>query len=236
MSIARLTADVEPPHSEHVGPILSTTNMSHPIAQNDPEELLEVFDADGGPSGVARSRAAIHVAGDWHQAFHCWIVRDGPRGEELVLQRRSLAKDTFPGYWDAAAAGHWRYGESAAQAAREIQEELGLDVPFDALRWVARETIDRDHPNGLIDREHHQVYALRWPAPLDTYRPDPREVWMLGAFPRAELVALAAGERPAVEAADAVAVAPDGSLEPAPVTLAAGELVPYSADRLRRVR
>ncbi len=141
--------------------------MSHPVvAQNDPHELLEVFDAGGQPTGVARSRADIHRQGDWHQAFHCWIVRDGPRGEELVLQRRSPAKDTFPGYWDAAAAGHWRFGETPAEAAREIEEELGLVVPFAALRWVGREAIDRAHPNGLIDREHHQVYVLRWPAPL----------------------------------------------------------------------
>ncbi len=123
-------------------------------------------------TGIARSRADIHRRGDWHQAFHCWIVRDGPRREELVLQQRSLAKDTFPGCWDAAAAGHWRFGETAAQAAREIEEELGIAVPFDALHWVGREAIDREHPNGLVDREHHQVYVLHWPAPLTSYRPD----------------------------------------------------------------
>jgi isopentenyldiphosphate isomerase len=211
--------------------------VSHAVtAQNDPRELLEVFDADGHPTGVVRSRAAIHRAGDWHQAFHCWIVRDGPRGEELVLQRRALAKDTFPGYWDAAAAGHWRFGETPAQAAREIEEELGLAIPFDALRWIGRETIDRQHPNGLIDREHHQVYLLRWPAALTTYRPDRREVAMLGAFPRTGLVALAAGERDSVEATEAVCVEPDGSLRVTSATVTAAELVPYSADRLGRVR
>jgi isopentenyldiphosphate isomerase len=211
--------------------------MSHPVVeQNDPQELLEVFDAGGHPTGVARSRADIHRQGEWHQAFHCWIVRDGPRGEELVLQRRSRAKDTFPGYWDAAAAGHWRFGETPAAAAREIEEELGLLVPFAALRWVGRETIDREHANGLIDREHHQVYVLRWPAPLRTYRPDRAEVAMLGAFPRAELIALAAGEQASVQATEAVSVEADGSLRSVPAALTAAALVPYSADRLRRVR
>jgi isopentenyldiphosphate isomerase len=211
--------------------------MSHPAAaQNDPQELLEVFDADGRPTGVARSRAAVHLAGDWHQAFHCWIVRHGPRGEELVLQRRSPTKDTFPGAWDAAAAGHWRFGETAAQAAREIEEELGLSVPFEALRWIGRERIDRHHPNRLIDREHHQVYVLDWSAPLTTYRPDPREVWMLGAFPSAELVELAAGERRTVDATEAVRVDADRSLALIAVTVSAADLVPYSANRLRRVR
>ncbi|MBV9359143.1 MAG: NUDIX domain-containing protein [Chloroflexi bacterium] len=210
--------------------------MSHPVAQNDPHELLEVFDANGQPTGVARSRAEIHRRGDWHQAFHCWIVRDGPRGEELVLQRRSLAKDTFPGSWDAAAAGHWRFGETPPEAAREVEEELGLVVPFAALRWVGREVVDREHPNGLIDREHHEVYLLRWPAPLTSYRPDPGEVAMLGAFPRAELVGVAAGELDSVEATEAVTVDPDGSLRVVAASLTAPLLVPYSPDRLRRVR
>ncbi len=101
------------------------------VQQNDPGELLEVFDADGQATGRARPRAAIHLDGDWHKAFHCWIVRDA--GREIVLQRRALVKDTYPGCWDAAAAGHWRFGESAEEAAREIAEELGLAVDFGKL-------------------------------------------------------------------------------------------------------
>src|ERR1700737_1783560 len=107
------------------------------IPQNDPAELLEVFDAAGKPTGRARSRASVHLDGDWHQAFHCWIRRH--EGQEVVLQRRSLAKDTFPGCWDASAAGHWRFGETAAEAAREIAEELGLEVSFAELIYRGRE-------------------------------------------------------------------------------------------------
>lgn len=102
------------------------------VQQNDPAELLEVLTRSGQATGIARSRAAVHLDGDWHIAFHCWIVRNG--GREVVLQRRSLLKDTYAGYWDAAAAGHWRFGESPAEAAREIAEELGLDVPFSGAR------------------------------------------------------------------------------------------------------
>src|SRR5260370_30279002 len=62
------------------------------VPQNDPTELLEVFDARGQPTGRAKTRAAVHVDGDWHQAFHCWILRRNR--DEIVLQRRSLGKDT----------------------------------------------------------------------------------------------------------------------------------------------
>src|SRR5919204_208434 len=118
------------------------------VQQNDPGELLEILDADGRATGRAQSRAAIHLNGDWHKAFHCWIVRDS--GRQVVLQRRSLGKDTYAGCWDAAAAGHWRFGESPEEAAREIDEELGLDVPFSSLVYRGRERAERSFDNGLV--------------------------------------------------------------------------------------
>jgi isopentenyldiphosphate isomerase len=218
---------------------LSTTKLSQRAGttadQNDPSELLEVLDATGRPTGRARQRAAIHVDGDWHRAFHCWIVRDGRVGREVVLQRRALTKDTFPGRWDAAAAGHWRYGETPEQAAREVAEELGLDVPFASLSYRTRERTERRHPNGLVDREYHDVYVLEWPAPLSSYRPDPREVSMLAAFPADDLIEVAANQRAGVEASEAVMVDANGRLRPVAATLTRTELVPYSAQRLRRV-
>jgi isopentenyldiphosphate isomerase len=203
------------------------------VQQNDPSELLEVFDARGAPTGRARSRAAIHQDGDWHQAFHCWILRHG--GREVVLQRRSLAKDTFAGYWDAAAAGHWRFGESAAEAAREIAEELGLDVSFSSLAYRGRERASRRFANGLIDREFHQVYVLALNAPLSTYRPDPAEVMGLAAFPSHALVELAAGRLEHLAAAEAVSVTQDGRLVAEQVVVGRDDVVPYSAARLRRM-
>jgi isopentenyldiphosphate isomerase len=193
-----------------------------PSAQNDPSELLEVFDASGRPTGRARSRAEIHLDGDWHLAFHCWVLRKG--GQEVVLQRRSALKDTFPLCWDAAAAGHWRFGESAREAAREIAEELGLAVGFEQLRRVGREHEERAFASGLIDRELHEVYALEWEAPLSSYRPDPREVSALAAVSARDLLELVSGERDWLRA-----------VEPSRVVLRRQDLVPYSPARLRRL-
>jgi isopentenyldiphosphate isomerase len=210
---------------------VSTARQTQP--QNDPAELLEVFDARGEPTGRARSRAAIHRDGDWHQAFHCWILRHA--GREVVLQRRSLAKDTFAGYWDAAAAGHWRFGESPAEAAREIAEELGLDVDFSSLEYRGRERASRRFASGLVDREFHQVYVLALERPLGSYRPDPAEVIGLAAFPSRELVELAAGRLEYVAATEAVSVATDGRLVAEQVVVRRQDVVPYSAARLRRM-
>ena len=203
------------------------------VQQNDPAELLEVFDAHGRATGRARSRAAIHLAGDWHQAFHCWILRRS--GHEIVMQRRSLLKDTFAGCWDAAAAGHWRFGESAREAAREIAEELGVAVPFEDLEYRGRERSSRRFACGLIDRELHEVYVLHDDRPLSDYQPDPLEVSGLATFASVDLVALAAGNAIKADALDAVSVGAGGSLAPTEVIVTREDLVPYSAARLRRM-
>ncbi len=203
------------------------------VQQNDPDELLEVFDAHGRPTGHARSRADVHLAGDWHQAFHCWIVRR--QGLEVVLQRRSLAKDTCPGLWDASAAGHWRFGETPDEAAREIGEELGLQISFGELVYRGRERAARRYSNGLIDREHHQVYVLESDLPLMDYRPDPREVMGVAAFPARGLLALVSDRQTRLPASEAVSVGIDGRLEQVEVVVERTDLVPYPVARLRRL-
>jgi isopentenyldiphosphate isomerase len=204
------------------------------VQQNDPTELLEVFDAAGKPTGRAKPRSAIHVDGDWHQAFHCWILRPGAE-IEIVLQRRSLLKDTYAGCWDAAAAGHWRFGESAVEAAREISEELGLEVSFDQLVFRGSERAIARFRNGLVDREHHRVYVLESDLPLTAYRPDPREVMGLAAFAADDLVRLASADVPVVHAAEAVTVSAAGDMQQAAVSIEKRDLVPYSSARLRRL-
>ena len=50
---------------------------------------------------------------------------------EMLLQKRSLTKDTFPGWWTTAVGGHVAKGETYRQAAkREMTEEIGISVAF----------------------------------------------------------------------------------------------------------
>ena len=145
------------------------------------------------------------------------------RGSEVVLQRRSSIKDTFAGYWDASAAGHWRFGETAEEASREIGEELGIDVAFAALEYRGSERLSRSFDNGLIDREHHRVYVLPLDWSLLRYRPDPAEVSALAAVRGDDLLALLAGTRQSVDAVEAVAVEAEGGLTPLKIAVP-GEL------------
>ena len=87
----------------------------------------------------------------------------------------------------------------------------------------------------MIDREFHQVYLLEDDRPLTTYRPDPREVIGLAAFPTVELIDLSEGATLAVAATEAVMVDRAGNLSECHVSVAREDLVPYPAARLRRM-
>src|SRR5919205_204427 len=130
----------------------------------------------------------------WTHRLSATRVASGPSGTSRLSASewaRSVLRTMVR--YPCSAAGHWRFGESAEQAAREIDEELGLRVAFASLRFVGREREDRAFANGLIDREFHQVYALDWDAPLTSYRPDPREVSALAAVSSAGLLELVGG-------------------------------------------
>lgn len=59
-----------------------------------------------------------------HRSVHVLVV--SPDGR-ILLQKRSLRKDTQPGKWDTSVGGHVGFGQSYEEAARrEAEEELGL--------------------------------------------------------------------------------------------------------------
>ncbi len=187
-------------------------------------ELLEVHTASGEPTGIVKSRAAIHADGDWHMAAFVWIF--DARGRAL-LQRRALDKDVWPGFWDASSAGHVQASEPIEEAARrELVEELGLELEPSALIRDGLHHEERSHPNGLVDREHHAVFFARVDRPLEAYAPGP-EVTAI-AFVDAAALASNAAEL-AAETMDSA------SRTVVRQTLRRDELVVYSPAYLARI-
>ena len=200
-------------------------------ATSDSTELLEVYDAEGRPTGVAKARGAVHVDGDWHLAFFCWIVR---RGADVVLQRRAAWKDAWPGRFDASAAGHVRFGETLAEAAREIDEELGIQVDVAELEPLGQHRQEHVHESGLIDREIHDVHLLRCDLPLEDYRPG-REVSGIASVALDDVLALVTGARGSI-ATTLLTFDASGGAAHEPHLLVASHLVPYDAAYWRVIR
>lgn len=148
--------------------------MSVPV--DPPDELFELVNADGQPTGQQKQRAAVHRAGDWHRAFHLWLFAQTASGLHVLLQQRSLGKDTEPGKIDVAVGGHARPGEDARHGlVREAAEELGLQLQPEQLHRVGMRRMER-RGSGWIDREIQEIYATLLPVPIEQLRPDPREV------------------------------------------------------------
>ena len=109
--------------------------MTAPFRPADPGELFDVVDREDRVTAQA-PRREVHAKNLLHRAVHV-LVHDA-KGR-LFLQRRSLAKDTFPGCWDSSCSGHLDAGEDYTTAARrELGEELGWHDASLPLRHVVK--------------------------------------------------------------------------------------------------
>lgn len=165
-------------------------------------ELLDIYDDEDKPLGTA-SRQAAHAKGYWHHTFHCWLARDTSIGRRLLFQQRQDTKDTFPGYYDITAAGHLTAGEDVSQAARELEEELGIHVPFTSLTplmTVRYESKGTAQSTSFWDREISSVFGLLSNQPLEAYRLQQEEVAGLYEADLEQALALFEGRIPFLEA------------------------------------
>ena len=129
------------------------------------DELLDILDELGRPTGEVAWKSEAHRGGLWHRCSHCWIAGEDADGPYLLVQRRAATKDTWPGCLDVTAAGHLRSGEEPLHGGvRELEEELGLKVDPTRLLPLGTRRIEQEIPGGC-DREFHEVFFLFDPTP-----------------------------------------------------------------------
>jgi isopentenyldiphosphate isomerase len=93
------------------------------------EELVDIVDDDDIVVGTV-TRSEMRSRRLQHRSVGIAVMSTDGR---LLIHRRSLAKDIWPGWWDIAAGGVVASGETYEEAARrELEEELGVvgDVDF----------------------------------------------------------------------------------------------------------
>jgi isopentenyldiphosphate isomerase len=139
------------------------------------EELLDILDESGRPTGEVVPKGEAHRLGLWHRCFHCWICGSDPAGSYLLLQRRAATKDTWPGYLDVTAAGHLAAGEETLDGLREVEEELGLRIEPERLVPLGRRRVEQELPGGC-DRELHEVFLVSDATPPGDLRLQREEV------------------------------------------------------------
>lgn len=100
----------------------------------DKREMLDIVDENGEPTGETVERTLAHSQGIRHRTAHVWLLRRREGRVEILLQKRSEDKDSFPGCYDISSAGHIPAGaDYISSALRELKEELGEDAVHEEL-------------------------------------------------------------------------------------------------------
>ena len=149
------------------------------------EEYLDIWNSEGQRTGKIGTKDEAHQKGWFHPTVHVWFYTSAPA---LLLQKRGLSKQTFPGDWDVSVAGHVSAGESILEGAlREVKEEIGLDIqPSDLVPLDIRKNTNR-FDNGVIDCEFQHVFLVKLEIPVSQLHIQETEVDAVRLFSFEEL-------------------------------------------------
>ncbi len=141
-------------------------SLAHAVHNGKNMELFDLLKEDGSISGEVQERSVVHREGSLHGTVHMWIVRDTEDGRhDVLLQKRSIDKDSHPGCYDISSAGHMQAGDTPlAAAVREMYEELGLQVNPEDLNYIGDhrgEFTETFYGKKFHDKELSHVYLYR---------------------------------------------------------------------------
>lgn len=133
-------------------------------------ELVVLLAEDGTPRGTQAKTEVHHAATPLHLAFSCHIFDADGR---VLLTRRAIDKQTWPGVWTNSVCGHPGPDESMPAAiSRRAYQELGLRVVgiepmLPDFRYRAVDT------SGVVENEICPVFTGMADGAI---HPDPAEV------------------------------------------------------------
>ena len=108
---------------------------------NPRDELVLIVDKDNNETGSA-PRHEMRAGGLPHRA--CYILVFNSRGE-LFVQKRTMCKDIYPGYYDVAAGGVVLAGESC-----HLSASLIAVLPLMPITWIKKRFTPHAASRGAI--------------------------------------------------------------------------------------
>lgn len=114
-------------------------------------------------------REVAHERGICHRTVHSWIFRRKRGRIQILLQKRSRDKDSFPGMYDTSSAGHIEAGQEPLEAAiRELKEELGIQASPEQMIFVGtfRTEIKMEF-HGKMFHDNQVAFVYLYDAPVN---------------------------------------------------------------------
>ena len=145
-------------------------------------EKWDLYDSHGNKTDRTIMRGEPVPEGYYYMAIHvCLFNSEG----QMLIQKRTDTKRAWPGVWDLTAGGGSVSGDSSQSAvARELYEELGIDMSFEG----ERPFITVHFTQGFDD-----IYVVEREVDLATLRLQPEEVSDVRWASEAEILSMIDG-------------------------------------------
>lgn len=128
------------------------------------KERLDIVDQKGIPTGKTIDRIEAHKKGVLHRTSHVWLLRKKEGKVQILLQKRSDNKDSYPGCYDISSAGHIPAGtDFIPSALRELKEELGVTAKESDLHYCGQRQYQYEeifYGKVFKDNQISNIYAM----------------------------------------------------------------------------
>ena len=132
-------------------------------------EYIDIVDEQGIPTGETIERSIAHSKGIRHRTAHIWIVRKINNRYQVLMQKRAMNKESFPGMFDTSSAGHIQAGDEPLESAlRELHEELGIQAQPQELEFAGNFRIAYEKEfHGKMFRDNEIAFVYIYSQPVD---------------------------------------------------------------------
>lgn len=133
------------------------------------EEWITVVDDEDNVVGAALRAEVLRLRKNF-RVVHVFLVNSR---RELLIHQLAAGRGEYSGHWGSSVAGTVKAGEApSAAAARELREELGVDLP---IRQVGRVAVDERGARKFL-----YLFAASYDGEV---RPDPAEISLIDFVP-----------------------------------------------------
>jgi len=138
------------------------------------DELIDILTPKGLLSGCTKLKSEAHLKGLWHASAQIWLYT--PQGD-ILIQKRTPNKDTYPNLWDISVAGHLSAGDTPRNAAvREIKEEIGINLNIKDLHHLKTIKNSKKPNERITDNEFNHLYICCTPIVIEKLKLQASEV------------------------------------------------------------